>query len=107
MEAMTFISALISLITLIVFFVMASNIGSIKNILQQEENKNYTSVYNAGELKEYVGKDQEALDLYMESYFLVSKLIKNNPKDPVVQKNKDLIVAKIKLLGGQVKEILS
>ena len=109
MEIFGIISGIISFITLIVFFVMSGNVGAIRrtveNLKQKEEPIiNYAAPFNLGELKEYQGKNQEALDCYMEAYFFLNKYIKKNPTDVNYKQNKDKIAAKIVSLGGTVKE---
>lgn len=111
MEDAAIISALISLVMLIVFFVMAANIGRIKNILisQTESgssgNVAYVEAFNRGEIKEYQGKTQEAIDCYMEAYFLFHKYSKKNPKISGLEKHREMIQVKIKALGGTIKAI--
>jgi len=109
MEIVAFISGLISFITLIVFFVMSGNVAQIKRLLesskQKEEPINYATPFNLGDLKEYQGKKQEALDCYMEAYFNLNKYAKKNPTDQNCKKHKDAITAKIIALGGTVKEL--
>lgn len=75
MENYAIISGIISLVTLIVFFVMASNISAIRTILAKGvvENEKYIQAYNAGELKEFQGKKHEALDSYKEAQWYISK----------------------------------
>lgn len=103
---MALISALISLITLIVFFVMASNIGQInKKLDTKTAERDYIVAFNKGELKEYLGKKEEAMDCYMESYFLFSKFVKKNPNVTGIDKRREEITNKIKSIGGTVKEV--
>lgn len=118
MENMAFLLALpaiIGFITLIVFFVMSANIGAIKNRLETMDamlrakmpnsSLNYIVAFDKGELKEYLGKKQEALECYMEAYYLIHKFIKKNPTATDNKAHKELIENKIKSLGGTVKEI--
>lgn len=100
------IISLANIVMLIVFCVMAANVNAIKVMLRRKETLiKYIDVFNAGELKEYQEKKVEALDCYTEAYFLISKYTKANPQTPDASKHKEMISAKIKLLGGVVREI--
>ncbi|CAN5147956.1 hypothetical protein BH09BAC5_BH09BAC5_19030 [soil metagenome] len=110
MQTITGISAFVSLLTLIIFFTMAANISRIKKLIefnQPKQNLKYIDIYNEGELKEYLGKNQEALDCFSEAYFLISKIMKSNPNTHEGTKHKEMIVSKIKSLGGSIKEIIA
>ncbi len=102
------ISAIVSFITLIVFFVMAANISKIKEILikgNAPTNPKYIDVYNHGKMKEYQGKNPEALDLYSEAYYLLAKAIEQNPKSSGLIQHKETIAGRIKSIGGVVKAV--
>ena len=112
LEIAAFISGIINIVMLIVFCVMASNVSAIKKILeaQRVKNLNWSNAFNNGALKEYQGKNQEALDCYMEAYYRISKVIPTDANDGGVtlrswERNKDAIKSKITTLGGTVKEI--
>jgi|GEM_PF-4729300 len=112
-----FLAGILSIIILIIFFVTAININKIKKILEESNKKTsgYAEAYNIGELREFQGKKQEALDSYMESYFFVNRFIKKvqseniNIKYPIDIskdiKNKDSIKVRILALGGVIPEI--
>lgn len=57
MEIIPVISGLISLITLIVFFIMSSNISAIRKTLesikQKDDSMNFARPFNTGRLREY------------------------------------------------------
>lgn len=112
-QLFSLLSGIIGLITLIVFFMMSSNISKIRTLLENlNTNKpttSYVTPFNMGELREFQGKKQEALDCYMESYFLVNKFIKKGNVEGLDMskdiKNKELIKSKIVELGGTIPEI--
>lgn len=104
MEGMTIISAIISLVTLIVFFMMASNISRIRTLIELNSSNGqvtYQSLFTKGELNEFKGKSNEALDCYMEAFFIFDR-IKNKTSQDL--KNETLIKAKIASLGGKLRQ---
>jgi len=107
---MELLTGIIGLILLIVWLVMADNIGTIKKTLQAirvDNSMNYSKVYRRGELKEYQGKDQEALDCYLEAFYFASKTYVQGKKERRM-KEEDLakIRGKIIALGGNIKEVV-
>jgi uncharacterized membrane protein len=112
LEFASFVTGLIGLITLIVFFIMSKNISSIRKTLEgmnTDKPIGYANAFNMGELREFQGKKQEALDCYMESLFLLNKFIKNSVTNGIditkENENGKKIKSKIIELGGTVPEI--
>ncbi len=110
MEIIAFLSGVISLITLIVFFIMSSNVSKIKKIVEglkhKEQRNNFGKPYKLGQLKEFQGKKQDALDCYMEAFFYLNDYIKKNPTDEMNLENKQLILSKIEALGGSINDLI-
>lgn len=103
------LTGLIGLVLLIVFLVMADNLGKIKrtlDLMRAENRVNYIKIFNKGELKEYQGKNAEALDCYLEAYYYISKY---NPKGKTEKRQREThweqVRGKIIALGGTIKEI--
>lgn len=113
MQDAMFISGLIGLISLIAFIFIAININKIKIMLENKEQEkkstNYANPFNMGELREFQGKKQEALECYLEAYFNFRKLEKSCIEKGLKMENgtnhKEKIKAKIIELGGTIKEI--
>jgi hypothetical protein len=98
-------SVILNLVFLVVFFVLASNIGSIKRLLQgQQTGAKYIDAFTLGELQEFKGNKEKALDHYMDSYFFITRF-KPQFKNQQIDKEKHLsqITAKIISLGGVIK----
>lgn len=103
MEGAIIISGIISIISLIVFFIMSKNVAEIRKNLEAIGGNSYASAYQKGELKEFQGKKDEALDYYNEAYFIILRLIRIQKNLAVYSKNKEKIEKKIVMLGGTIK----
>lgn len=66
MEIAIIITAIIQIITLVVFFVMASNIADIK---KQNSLLNHEKLEFLGDAESYCGNFQKAKELYMKALF--------------------------------------
>lgn len=92
------LSAILSLAMLIVFFVTASNIAAIKRTLMNAlpNSQPYIEHYNHGQLNEYLGNKQAALNSYRIALFY-----SNNVKVPTDtdRRNKIIIEQKISELS--------
>ena len=118
LEIAAFISGIINIVMLIVFCFMAKNINVIRKILEDEKSENnldYLMALNKGKLKEYQGKNEEALDSYTEAYYRFNKKYGTyrefNPAEEDIsiakrsfERSKEEIKSKIISLGGTVKE---
>jgi hypothetical protein len=103
-EGALFFSVTLNLIVTIVFLFMASNISKIKKLIEHKEtNINYSQCFTIGELKEFQGKKEEALDAYMEALFYVNRFLAKNPTQQEL-KNKETIKGKIIALGGKAPD---
>ena len=102
------ISAIIGIIFLIVFLVMADNLGKLKrsvDVILKNTSDNYAKAFNQGEIKELQGKKQEALDCYIEAVYLIKKpaqLTKEQKK--AREQHLSDIESKISRLKGSSKE---
>lgn len=72
-DTVLIIAALIQLITLIVFFVMAANVSKIKKELQKELS--YDDYIERYEEEKFIGNKQNAKELLMRLYFKLQKEI--------------------------------
>jgi hypothetical protein len=100
----------VNVILLICFFVMGSNIGTIKNTLHRMATSggggiNYSGAYTDGEMQEYLGNNAAALECYNKAYYLLAKYMQKNKHGDLEAKNKKMIEDKIKALGGTVKPV--
>lgn len=100
METAAIIGGALGFVMLIVFFITASNVGSIKTLVEKnaEKKTHYSEYYDLGELREFQKKKQEAIEAYTAALFFVSRHIDGNPKDLAALKNKEKIKEKIALL---------
>lgn len=106
---MDLFTGIIGLIMLFIFIAMADNIGKIKKmliIMGEDNSMNYSKIFRKGELKEYQGKQSEALDCYNEAFYYINKYKPVNKKDKEITEIKIMKIRdKILSLGGTVKEI--
>lgn len=101
MEAEALIPIIIGLIVLIVFFVLAARVGSIKEILEHRASTpvtqtSYAQFYEQGELNEYLGKKLEAIEAYKTAWFYVEKIKTPSNSD---SRNKEQIKKKLSELN--------
>jgi len=92
------IAVIIQVVYWVVFFVMAWNVGKIKNILKNEDFK---FMLEKAKRYDYTGNKQKAIELYLE--FIYS--VENKEWDEDYKKNiLDKVKARVKALGGEVPE---
>lgn len=83
---------------------MAVNVSRIKAVVELQNEGGtlrYHSVLTKGEIKEFQGKSAEALDCYMEAYFLLSRI---KSKIIIDFDNEILLKEKIISLGGKISQ---
>ncbi len=97
MQGIAIIGGLVSLITLIVFFILAARVGAIKTLLEMRAAPSegptiYGRHYEEGELAEFVGDKQHAIVCYKTALFYVNKVASPSDSD---KRNKVQIEKKI------------
>lgn len=104
-ESLIFLGILylvISVVILIVFFQMASNVKSIKNLLlAKHENNSFQSAIDRAKFAEFKGKPEEAIDEYKTALFYAKNYKPQNKRvaeaqDQFLKNIKDQIIK----LGG-------
>lgn len=101
---MEIFTVLVSIVLLIVFFVMALNISSIKRKLiniEYQIEKNETKVLTLAHKEEFKGNNKEAINYYLE--FLYDVIYnKNFLKDMDKKESIQWLKNKIDTLGGKL-----
>jgi len=103
METIGIIGAVISIVAVITFFIMAFRLGSISSYVLQIGNRISNTPFYEAQIAEILGKTQEAIEKYTGVLYLVTfstyRINKHNEKQSI-----DFLVARIKKLGGTIPD---
>lgn len=110
-QTLTIIIVIVGIFNWIVFLVMASNVGQIlKNLkelkarMDTDYPKSFSVAYIEGVVKTKQGKEKEAIEALIESYYLADRQSKLTPKTHDWTKVKAEINDRIAELGGNKQE---
>ena len=99
LETFYIVDLVISIILLIVFLIMVSNIGAIKQLLKDRMTPNLEDV---AEMAVFTGQKEKAIDAYQE--LLYKQTFKTDGDVEEIKETIVGIIGKIDKLGGQISD---
>jgi len=99
------IGAIIGIVAIITFFVMAWRLGNLANYVKQIGNRLINNPFYEAQMAEVKGKNSEAVEKYIDVLYLVTFTgyrVSNRPKG----ESSRLIKEKITKLGGTVPTMI-